>query len=64
MNNQNLSENEREKILNRICQIKEHIWEAREYINSDFCKKCSEIYAQILKLEQELSSLQRKLEKK
>jgi chromosome segregation ATPase len=59
----NLSENEREKILDRISQIKEDIWEAREYINSDYCKKCSEIYSEIVRLEQQLEDLQRKLEK-
>ena len=59
----NLSENEREKILERIEKVKEDIWEAREYINSDYCKKCSEIYSQIFRLEKELESLQRKLEK-
>jgi hypothetical protein len=59
----NPNENEREKILDRIIRIKEDIWEAREYINSDYCKKCSEIYSQILRLEQELEGLQRKLEK-
>jgi len=59
----NLSENEREKILDRISQIKEDIWESREYINSDYCKKCSEIYSEIVRLEQQLEDLQRKLEK-
>lgn len=59
----NLSENENEKILEQIEKIKEDIWEAREYINSDYCKKCSEIYSQIFRLERELESLQRKLEK-
>ena len=41
MTNRNLSENEKEKILDRIAQIKEDIWEAKEYIVSDYCKKCS-----------------------
>ena len=59
----NLNENEREKILERIEKVKEDIWEAREYINSDYCKKCSEIYSQIFRLEKELESLQKKLEK-
>lgn len=63
MNNQNLSENEKEKILDRIFRIKEDIWETRDYINSDFCKKCSDMYIRIMKLEQELEGLKRKLEK-
>jgi hypothetical protein len=57
----NPSEKENEKILDRIAQIKEEIWEARDYISSDYCKKCSEIYSQIFRLEQELERLQRKL---
>jgi hypothetical protein len=59
----NLSENENEKILEEIEKVKEDIWETREYINSDYCKKCSEIYSKIFRLEQELESLQKKLEK-
>jgi hypothetical protein len=59
----NLSENENEKILEEIEKVKEDIWETREYINSDYCKKCSEIYSQIFRLERELESLQKKLEK-
>jgi hypothetical protein len=57
------SENEREKILDRISFLKEEIWETRAYISSDFCRRCSEMYDQIIRLEQELKGLQRKLEK-
>ena len=59
----NPSENEKEKILDRIIFLKEEIWETRAYISSDFCRRCSEMYDKILLLEQELKGLQRKLEK-
>lgn len=59
MTNRNLSENE--KILDRIAQIKEDIWEAKEYIVSDYCKKCSEMYSKIDALEKELSELKNSL---
>jgi len=35
----NLKQNEKEKILEQIQKIKEEVWESREYINSDYCKK-------------------------
>ena len=57
------SENEREKILDRISFVKEEIWETRAYISSDICQRCSDMYDKILRLEQELKGLQRKLEK-
>jgi hypothetical protein len=57
----NLSENEKEKIYDKIAQIKEEIWETREYISSDYCRKCSEMYTKLFRLEQELTGLQRKL---
>lgn len=57
------SENEREKILSRISDVKEEIWESRAYISSDICRRCSEMYDKIVRLEQELKGLQRKLEK-
>jgi hypothetical protein len=57
------SENEREKILDRISFLKEEIWETRAYISSDICQRCSDMYDKILRLEQELKGLQRKLEK-
>jgi hypothetical protein len=60
MTNQKLNEKENEKILDRIAQIKEDIWEYKEYINSDYCKKCSEIYQKISILEKELKSLTEK----
>lgn len=55
------SENEREKILNRISFLKEEIWETRAYISSDFCVRCSEMYEKIVRLELELKGLQRKI---
>ena len=57
------SENEREKILDRILYLKEEIWETKAYISSDICQRCSDMYTKILRLEQELQGLQRKLEK-
>lgn len=59
----NLSENENEKILDRISFLKEEIWETRSYISSESCRRCSDMYDKILVLEQELNGLQRKLEK-
>ena len=57
----NLSESEKEKIFNRISQLKEDIWETKDYIGSDHCKKCSEMYTKLFLLEQELKGLQRKI---
>jgi len=59
----NPSESEKEKILNRISYLKEEIWEARAYISSESCKRCSDMYEKILRLEQEIKGLQRKLDK-
>ena len=56
------SENEKEKILDRISFLKEEIWETRSYISSDFCRRCSEMYDKMSVLEQELQELQRNLE--
>jgi hypothetical protein len=58
----NLSKNEKEKIYDKIIQIKEEIWETRDYISSDHCRKCSEMYTKLFRLEQELTGLQRKLD--
>ena len=57
----NPSENEREKILDRISFLKEEIWETKAYISSDICQRCSDMYAKIVRLEQELQGLQRKI---
>lgn len=57
------SENEREKILDRIIYLKEEIWETKAYISSDICQRCSDMYNKIFRLEQELQGLQRKLDK-
>jgi cob(I)alamin adenosyltransferase len=56
----NLSE--KEKILEKIDKIQNDLWEAREYISSDYCKKCSEIYSKISVLEQQLKNLQSKID--
>ena len=58
----NPSENEIEKILDRIAFLKEEIWETRSYISSESCRRCSEMYSKIYILEQELQELQRNLE--
>lgn len=55
------NENEREKILDRIIYLKEEIWETKAYISSDICQRCSDMYTKILRLEQELQGLQRKI---
>jgi hypothetical protein len=59
----NPSENERERILDRILFVKEEIWETKAYISSEICQRCSDMYDKIVRLEQELKGLQRKLEK-
>ena len=57
------NKNEKEKILDEICHIKEKIYDARAYISSEYCRRCSEMYDQIFRLESELKGLQRKLDK-
>lgn len=57
----NLSEKEKEKILDKIANIEESIIESRKYIDSENCRKCSETYSKIFRLEQQLLGLQRKL---
>ena len=63
MNHQNPSQNEQEKILNRIIEIQEEIYETKSYISSDFCRRCSEMYTVLFRLENELKGLQRKINK-
>jgi formylmethanofuran dehydrogenase subunit E len=53
---------EKEKIFDEINKIKEEIWETKDYISSDHCRKCSEMYTKLFRLEQHLSGLQRKLD--
>jgi hypothetical protein len=55
------SENEKEKILDRISFLKEEIWETRSYISSESCRRCSEMYSKIYVLEQELKKLEQEL---
>jgi hypothetical protein len=57
------NESEREKTLDRIAYLKEEIWETKAYISSDICQRCSDMYSKIVRLEQELQGLQRKLDK-
>jgi uncharacterized small protein (DUF1192 family) len=57
----NLSENENEKILDRISFLKEEIWETRSYISSESCRRCSEMYSKIYVLEQEIKKLEQEL---
>jgi hypothetical protein len=61
MTNQNLSEEEKEKIYNRIFDLRNQIYEIKDYISSDFCKKCSDMYTKMFVLEQELKGLQKKV---
>lgn len=42
----------------RIKKIKDRIAECRDYISSDFCRRCTEVYQQIKVLEQELLDLE------
>lgn len=56
-----LNEEEKEKILDEIFRIKNQIHEVRDYISSDFCQKCSDMYTELFRLEQELKGLERKL---
>jgi len=58
---ESLNQKEKEKICNEILHVKEKIWETKELINSDLCKKCSQTYTKLFRLEQELGGLQRKL---
>jgi hypothetical protein len=50
MLNQNLEE--------RIKNLKDKIADARDYISSDFCIRCVEVYKEIADLEQQLLDLQ------
>ena len=42
----------------RIWNLKNQIHEAKDYLVSDYCTKCSKIYATIHNLEQELLELE------
>jgi len=59
MSNQNA--NERERIFDRISDIKEEIYETKAYISSEICFRCSEMYTKLFRLEQELKDLQKKI---
>lgn len=59
MNNQNA--NEKERIFDRISEIKEEIYETKAYVSSELCFRCSEMYTKLFRLEQELKDLQKKI---
>lgn len=61
MQNKNPNQESKEKILNDIRCLKEEIWETKAYISSDICQRCSDMYSKIVRLEQELQGLQRKI---
>jgi len=47
-----------ENLEEKIRRIKDRISDCREYISSDFCTHCVEIYKEIHSLEQELKILE------
>lgn len=57
----NLNPEEKEKIRTEIIHIKEEIYETKVYLNSDICKKCSDMYQVLFRLEQHLKGLEYKL---
>ena len=57
----NLNESEKEKIFDRISEIKEEIYETKAYVSSEICFRCSEMYTKLFRLEQELKDLQKKI---
>ena len=61
MTNQNQNENE-EKIYSRIEQIKDEIYDLRDYINSAICQECVRAHTKIAVLELELKGLKRKVD--
>lgn len=42
----------------KIKKIKDRIAECRDYISSDFCKRCTETYKELHRLEEELRALE------
>ena len=42
----------------RIWNLKNQIYEAKDYLISDYCTQCSRIYANLYNLEKELIELQ------
>lgn len=46
------------EILNKINFIKEEIWETQSYIDSDFCKYCTQMYDKLNSLHTELKKLE------
>ena len=50
--------NQNESLDEKIRNIKDRISECRDYINSDFCIRCMEIYREIHNLEDQLRILE------
>jgi patatin-like phospholipase/acyl hydrolase len=42
----------------KIINLKEEIWEIKQYISSDICKRCSDMYDKLYILEKELEKLE------
>lgn len=42
----------------KIAKIKDRIAECRDYISSDFCARCAEVYKEVHTLENELKILE------
>ena len=47
-----------ESLQEKIKRIKDKIAECRDYISSDLCRRCTETYNQMHKLEEELRVLE------
>ena len=45
----------------KIKKLKDQIAECRDYISSDFCKSCMDMYDKIAKYEEELYELQKEI---
>jgi nitrate/TMAO reductase-like tetraheme cytochrome c subunit len=53
-----------EEIHQRIIEIKDEIFEIREQINSETCRRCHGLYDKMMVLEQELNGWNRELKNK
>jgi hypothetical protein len=49
--------NQNEKILERIKNLEDKLWDAISYISSDYCKQCSYMYEQVKQYELEIKFL-------
>jgi hypothetical protein len=50
--------NHQKSLDEKIRNLKDRIADARDYISSDFCIQCVEVYKQIAVLEQEIKRLE------